>query len=99
MPRTSSLVDGCALSGARSARAASGYARKNPPPVSVLTLTASARVIPTPAHHRLGVRAFRRSVAKLRLSGWEHLRRVFRTDAAGCPHRVTGRPGTAAHPL
>jgi hypothetical protein len=65
------LVRGCASSDARSAPAASGYARKNPPPARVLTLTASARVIRTPAHHRLDVRVSRTAVAKRCLSGWD----------------------------
>jgi hypothetical protein len=29
----------------------------------------------------------------------ERLRRIFRAHAAGCPHRATGRHGTAAHPF
>jgi hypothetical protein len=62
-------------------------------------MAASARVFRRPAHHRLGRRVFRTVVAKQRLRGSGRLRRIFRTHAAGCPHRATGRHGTAAHPL
>jgi hypothetical protein len=82
-----------------SASGASGDARKNAPPARVLPMAASARVIRRPVHHRLGRRVHPTLVAKQRLSGLGRLRRIFRADAAGCPHRATGRHGTAAHPL
>ena len=59
------------------ATGASGYARKNPPPARVLTLTASARVIRTPVRHRLDVRVSRTSAAKPRLSGGNACGRFF----------------------
>jgi hypothetical protein len=53
-----------------------------------LPMPAPARVFRKPVDHRLGSQPVPVIVAKQRLRGSPRLQRIFRTDAAGWPHRA-----------
>jgi hypothetical protein len=68
-------------------------ARKNAPPAIASRSPRRLGVIRKPAPNHLSIRIVPASVPKRRRRGPQRLQRIFRTDAAGWPHRVAGSMG------